>query len=56
MSNKPFFYKAGEKRFERYTGGKKSSGPKTPLSAYIEKEDTSWIELEDLENYSLQTC
>lgn len=49
MTNKPFFYKAGERRFESYMGGKKkeywgkkkkSTGPKTPLSAYTEKEDS----------------
>lgn len=67
MTNKPFFYKAGERRFESYMGGKKKStgGKKKRVldlwhhSQHTQRKRThivQLIEVEDLENYSLQFC
>lgn len=67
MTNKPFFYKAGERRFESYMGGKKKEywGKKKRVldlrhhSQHTQRKRThivQLIEVEDLENYSLQFC
>lgn len=59
MTNKPFFYKAGERRFESYMGGKKRVLDLRHHSQHTQRKRThivQLIEVEDLENYSLQFC